>query len=286
MTYRQLIETSRNQLTAITDAREALNIVHVLLEDAFDLDKLALRSKLDVEVDDEFYQKVNISIARLLDHEPVQYVTGKAFFYDHFFRVDSKVLIPRPETEELVSWMLKREPAKDISLLDIGTGSGCIPISLKLARPDWEVSALDVSEGALSVAKANAKELKAEVKFDQQDILDSSLWPTMPEFDVLVSNPPYITEPELRELAPHVLDHEPIIALTANDDDALIFYRAIAELAIKFSLKKNGRIYFELNTYQHEAIHQIVAEAGFTDIEIVNDMQNLPRMLRAVKPNK
>lgn len=283
MTYRQLIETNRNKLTVVTDAREALNILHVLLEDAFNIDRSKLRAVYDEEVDSEILQKYEVCVDRLLNNEPVQYITGKAFFYDHFFKVNGHVLIPRPETEELVQWILSSEPDKQLSLLDIGTGSGCIPISLKKKQPAWTVSALDVSNEALAIAKHNAVAIDADVHFYQQDILDSSKWGVIEGFDVIVSNPPYITEPELREIAPHVLDHEPMIALAANGADALIFYRAIAELAMGSSLQSGGRIYFELNTYQHEAIHQIVAEAGFIDVEVKNDLQGLPRMLRAIK---
>lgn len=283
MTYRQLIETGRNKLTALTDAREALNLLHVLLEDAFGIDRSKLRTIYDDEVDSDMLPKVDVCISRLLDNEPIQYITGKAFFYDHFFKVDSNVLIPRPETEELVHWVLSNEGIQKIDLLDIGTGSGCIPISLKMERPLWNVTGIDISSGALTIAKGNAKEIGANVLFKEQDILNIELWHSIAQQDVIVSNPPYITEPELREIAPHVLDHEPKIALTANGDDPLIFYKAIAELAMGHTLNPGGRIYFELNTYQHQAIHQIVAEAGFTEIEIKNDLQGLPRMLRAVK---
>ena len=284
MTYRQLIETNRNKLTSITDAREALNLLHVLLEDSFGIDRPKLRELYDNEVDDELLQKLNVCVDRLLANEPVQYITGKAFFYKHFFKVDSRVLIPRPETEELVSWILSKEPTDALDLLDIGTGSGCIPISLKMQRRAWNIKALDVSGSALQVAKANAVDIGADISFVEQDILDSSLWDRLPQMDVIVSNPPYITEEELKEIAPHVLDHEPLMALIASGNDALIFYRAIAELAMHKALVAGGRIYFEMNTYQHQGIYQIVAEAGYKDIEVVNDLQGLPRMLRAVRP--
>lgn len=283
MTYRQLIETNRNKLTSITDAREALNLLHVLLEDTFGIDRAKLRKLYNETVDHTFSQQMDVCVTRLLANEPVQYITGKAFFYNHFFQVDSHVLIPRPETEELVLWILTKETDPKLSLLDIGTGSGCIPISLKMERPLWHMHAIDVSADALSVAKANAAVIGAELTFTEQDILNSDEWGSISELDVIISNPPYITEPELRELAPHVLDHEPLIALAAQGNDPLVFYRSIATLAMNKALKAGGRLYFELNTYQHEAIHKIVAEAGFTEIEVKNDLQGLPRMLRAIK---
>lgn len=216
---------------------------------------------------------------RLLKGEPLQYVLGQADFYGYKFKVDPAVLIPRQETEELVYLILEQHGNRPLRLLDVGTGSGCIPITLKLKRPAWQVEALDVSPEALQIARANAQRLEAEVGFLQFDILDTAQWPAQPQYDIIVSNPPYIPPSETKHVPLHVLRHEPHLALFTETEDALVFYRTIAALA-RQQLKEGGWLYFELNEFNGEEVMEIVENQGFKSVELERDLNGKSRMLK------
>ncbi|TCO22481.1 release factor glutamine methyltransferase [Pedobacter psychrotolerans] len=212
--------------------------------------------------------------------KPIQHILGVAHFYGGIFEVNPHVLIPRPETEELVDWIIQDHKVSETyhaKLLDIGTGSGCIPISLKKYLPDFEVFSIDVSAEALEVANRNAKATNVEVKFMEADI---SNYQTDLKFDIIVSNPPYIRELEQLEMHENVLMHEPHLALFVSNENPLIFYEAIADLAIQ-NLNPKGSLYLEINEYLSKETIDMLTAKRFKNITLRKDMQGKDRMIRA-----
>jgi len=273
---RQLIE----QLRPLYGAGEAWSITRIVFEDAFGLRHLHSHVPLP-----EAQARQLQSIARrLLDWEPVQYVLGQADFYGLKFRVDQRVLIPRQETEELAHWILEaHSAAPPLRLLDIGTGSGCIPITLKKQRPNWQVEALDVSEDALALARENAEWQGATVSFYQIDILQAQDWAKLPMYDILLSNPPYIPPSEQEVVPPNVLRYEPRLALFTQVEDALLFYRTIGEMALE-RLSPGGWLYFELNEFSAGEVPGLLERQGFEELALREDLQGKLRMARGRKP--
>lgn len=295
MTYNQLWK----RLTAIYNEREAQAIVRTVLDALFgmSLTDICLGKVTQLSADDT--TRLEKIMQRLEKSEPVQYVLGAEWFAGRLFDVAPGVLIPRPETEDLVKWtcdeakekeynskeergkeekeVSKKEEVPHPSILDIGTGSGCIAITVALALPQARVTAWDISTDALDIAAGNAHRLGASVRFEHQDALnapdDEERW------DVIVSNPPYICDRERADMSDNVLSYEPELALFVPDNDPLLFYRAIARYASK-ALKPGGRLLFETNTaYAHE-VAQAMANEGFTAIEVRNDCFGKPRMVK------
>jgi release factor glutamine methyltransferase len=226
--------------------------------------------------------KLNLIAERLMRQEPVQYVLNESWFCGLKFYVDENVLIPRPETEEMVEWIISncKFPVDELSILDIGTGSGCVAISLKRRIRKAEVWACDISPAALEIAKRNAGTLGTDVKFARFDFLDRQEWVKLPSFDIIVSNPPYVPEKDKGQMQPNVLQYEPATALFVPDNDPLIFYRAIAEFG-KTHLKSGGSIYTEIHESLGETTTALFRAKGF-EAEIKKDMQGKERMMRAV----
>lgn len=219
----------------------------------------------------------------LLAGRPIQYITGKTWFMGEHYNVNEQVLIPRPETEELVDWVIEYAAIKGkaLRILDIGTGSGCIAIALKKALPEAIVSAIDISTGAIKIAAANAAALKADIEWIALDILNTAFLPD--QYDVIVSNPPYIPMQEMKNMELQVTDHEPNIALFVPDEDPLMFYRTIARLA-KLHLSTNGQLFFEIHYDQGDAMIALLDEMHF-HAELRTDMFGKDRMVRAsLKP--
>lgn len=214
----------------------------------------------------------------------MQYITERADFYGLRFFVNSAVLIPRPETEELVAWILEEAGRPPKNVLDIGTGSGCIALTLQYKRVDWQLTALDVSENALEVAQKNASQLQLQqVKFLQSDFLDPKNWENLPLYDIIVSNPPYIAQAERLKMAANVTEFEPALALFVPDDNVLIFYKKIIEFANKH-LTQQGRVYVEIHEELAEQTLSLFRESGiFQTIDLQEDMSNRPRMIRAIR---
>ena len=283
------------KLTPTYPASEAQAMTRLVLEDLYGLSltDIAMGAVADLPTSEQGRLK---DIARRLgEGEPVQYVLGKAWFRGRQFGVAPGVLIPRPETEELCQAIVDdwsrdsdRHDAKPLTVLDIGTGSGCIAISLALDMPNAKVSAIDISDQALRIASANAKLLHADVSFRRQDILqaDKTSAPNAGrgEWDVIVSNPPYITEREKADMEPNVLDHEPGLALFVPDDDPLRFYRAITTYA-STTLSHDGRLYFEINPLFADDMADMLRQKGFDDVTIVNDQFGKRRFIKCKKEN-
>ena len=252
--------------------------------------------RVDVALDPNFelsvaeVEKWNAILAQLQQEKPIQYITGEAWFYGLQFEVNENTLIPRPETEELVEWIIeswKSVNQKRINILDIGTGTGCIPITLKTNLPQANVFAIDVSEMALEVARRNAELNKVEVNFIQANILEvedvskiqTSISQLPTNFDIIVSNPPYVRNFEKQEIKKNVMDYEPHLALFVEDTDALLFYRKIAQLAIE-NLTPNGLLFFEINQYLGKETVELFENLGFKNIELKKDMFGNDRMIR------
>jgi release factor glutamine methyltransferase len=272
-----------NRLTGIYDEDEASNISDLILESltgAKRTDRIAGKGRT---VTSEQAEKLEYYITRLLMNEPVQYVLNEAWFCGLKFYVDKNVLIPRPETEELVEWIISdcKFPIDKLSILDIGSGSGCIPIALKKRLGKAGVWSCDISAGALEVAKKNAATLGIDVNFIELDFLNKGLRDKLPSFDIIVSNPPYIPETHKREMRLNVLDHEPGKALFVPDKDALVFYKAIADFG-KNHLNKNGSIYAEINESLGQAT-AAVFKSGSYSAKIKKDMQGKERMIKAIR---
>lgn len=257
---------------------EARSIARIVFADEFGVTNVQRRDHLAP------YQLMRLSRiqSRLLDDEPVQYVLGQADFYGLKLQVDEHVLIPRQETEELVHWILEtiREERKGTGrVLDIGTGSGCIPIALKKEAPGLEVHALDVSEEALRLARANSTRYDISLDLHHLNILDEGAWSRLPAFDLIVSNPPYIPEEEAHLVPDNVQRYEPRRALFVDDDDPLLFYRRITAFAGQHLLP-GGWLFFEVNEYRAGGVVALLQAAGMEQVELRKDMNGKERMVR------
>lgn len=260
---------------------EIESFFNLLSEDILNLKRIAISQNLYAVVSGKKYERFQKAIAKLKNYEPIQYILGNTEFYGIIFEVNPSVLIPRPETEELVSWIIDNcKDSQDISVLDIGTGSGCIAISLAKNLKHAKVYALDVSEDALKLAKLNADKNEVDIEFIEADILDCDLGNI--KFDVIVSNPPYVRELEKEAMSANVLNHEPPLALFVKDDDALLFYRKIAEISENI-LKPNGQLYFEINESLGEPTKELLANNSFNNIELKMDIFAKDRMIKAIK---
>ncbi len=235
----------------------------------------------DREISDMFRNQVGKVMERIERGEPIQYVLGTARFYGMDLKVDSRVLIPRPETEELIDMIVARfKNREDLKVLDIGTGSGAIAIVLSRNLPFSDVTGIDLSEGALQVARENAADLHARISLIHADIFK---WMPEPDsLDIVVSNPPYIPEEEKRDMETNVLDYEPASALFVPDSDPLVYYRRIAEVA-SVGLRVDGRIYFEINPRFAEQIKKMLEERGYLDVEVTQDISRRDRFVSARK---
>ena len=264
-------------------AQEVNSFFNLLTEAYLGMNRLDFALKPGKEISLEEKDKFESAIHRLSLHEPIQYIIGETEFFGLKFKVNKNVLIPRPETEELVQWLLddvgESKNSSNLKILDIGTGSGCIAISLAKNLPNAEVFALDISEKALKTARENAGLNKVNVNFIQADILN--LEALTGKFDVIVSNPPYVREMEKVEMHLNVLDNEPELALYVKDTDPLIFYRKITKLA-QAGLQKNGNLYFEINQYLANETEEILKNSGFKT-ELKKDIFGNYRMLRGIK---
>jgi release factor glutamine methyltransferase len=280
MSAKNLFDTMLAQIQHQYELSEAKSLLFWWFREALQLSKAAilLDQKLPDPID---YQPV---VDRLLAHEPIQYIVGHTHFLDRQFEVNPAVLIPRPETEELILTLLQKiDTAAPLTLLDVGTGSGCVAISLALALPQAQVWAIDVSAGALALAQRNAERLGARVTFGQIDMLQwaQQIPAHWPSWDVVVSNPPYVTPAEAASMKAHVLDFEPHVALFAPEEAPLIFYQKIAQLADQ-QLKKNGWIALEINEYLGPETVQCFDSQGY-EAELKRDIFEKNRFVFAQK---
>ncbi|MEG1685537.1 MAG: peptide chain release factor N(5)-glutamine methyltransferase [Bacteroides sp.] len=260
--------------------REAQALVRIIYQDVLQLNTLDIYLDKDINLSAKQANELEDILVRLQKHEPIQYIIGSTTFYGLKLKVDRNVLIPRPETAELVEMIIEENAERTLKIVDIGTGSGCIALSLSAHLPLAEVSAWDISEGALQLAKQNAEALSLKVHFEQRDALNL---PVIKEkYDIIVSNPPYVRESEKAEMETNVLDWEPALALFVSDEDPLLFYRKIAEFG-KQSLLPNGTIYFEINQTFGQQTKEMMEQLGYTQVEIIKDMFGKDRIAKAVR---
>ena len=277
MILKEAIEQLRGGLAGVAEPQEVQAMIRVICEDVFNFDPVDVALRQDSELPDFAQQRVSELIARIQRHEPLQYIVGHARFHGHRFKVTPAVLIPRPETEQLVDLIVGENPGSDLRVLDMGTGSGCIAISLARALKFARVDALDVSRDALAVARENAVALKVKVRFFESDMLSPQPPAT---YDIIVSNPPYITWSERESMERNVKDYEPGQALFVPDNDPLLFYKAIAPYA-RQSLEKGGRLYLEINQRFGAEVKKLLDDNGFDEVRVIKDSYGNQRFVAA-----
>jgi release factor glutamine methyltransferase len=268
----------QDTLTNLYPKEEVQSIFRILLEDEFGLRPLDQQLNERRFTESEL-NRVDLVLTRLAGGEPIQYVLGQTEFYGLKFKVNEAVLIPRPETEELVKMVLDENVADYLTLLDVGTGSGCIPISIHENRPNWKVQAVDVSESALAVAKENNSLNKTDVDLIKGNLFSDEIG--FQNLDIIVCNPPYIGEDEASEIHKNVYVFEPHLALFPADPDPLVFYKVLSEKASLW-LKPEGKLYFELNEKYANLVSQAMRKNGFGAINIIEDMQGKDRFAKGV----
>ncbi len=284
-TVKSLSKLAKDSLSSIYQERELNAIIFILFEHYLGFSKKDCISRSDDLIDINYTQKIKYAIQKLQYHIPVQYIIGKANFYDLDFYVDKNVLIPRMETEELVNWIIKdinsqKKTKNQLNIIDIGTGSGCISITLKKTLDFVDVTAVDVSEMALKVAKRNADFHNTKIKFINHNILFDKLKLYSEKFDIIVSNPPYIEEKDKPIISKNVLKFEPHLALFVPDYDPLVFYKSIIDFSL-VNLKKGGKLYFEINEKFGTEIKKILKEKGLYNIILRKDLNEKDRMVSA-----
>ena len=285
----------RQRLQTVYDEQESINISSMVMEHVTGLPRMDRLSKKDIPLNVHQLHHLTEIEHRLMKHEPVQYILGKSWFAGMELFVDKGVLIPRPETEELVEWIVNDVKARGIDvfstdptdadkttilkILDIGTGSGCIALALKKKMPKAEVWGCDISEEALNVARRNSASLNIRVDFQGVNFLDEAQQKFLPSVDIIVSNPPYIPHQNKETMHANVVDHEPHTALFVPNDDALIFYKALATFGKK-RLHAGGTIYAEIHENLGAEVKQLFEKEGYAEVTIKNDMQGKQRMVR------
>lgn len=281
MNYSQIKKIFHQQLKEIYIENEIDSLFFIALEYVTSISKIEYILQKEEEISEEKLIELKFILEELTKNKPIQYITKNAYFYGLNFYVNEKVLIPRQETNELVDWVLMSVThSKPIKILDIGTGSGCIAITLKKNLPLSEVFAIDISNEAIQVAQKNANDNEVEINFSQKNILEIN--DLKSNFDIIISNPPYVRELEKLEMAPNVLDNEPHLALFVPDNNPLLFYEKITEIALK-NLTEDGMLFFEINQYLSEETKKMIENKGFKNVTLRKDLQENYRMILAKK---
>ena len=280
-TLSDIIREYRTELGGIYPDNEIRNIGYLVSEHLLNYSKIDFHLNDQQPISAEMAEKFRQSLKRLKKGEPVQYITGSTEFYGLPFRVDRRVLIPRPETEELVNWIIRENTDLPVRIFDVGTGSGCIAVSLAVNLPRARVSACDVSEDALNLAMSNAETNRTAIRFFTFDLLDQKI--ILPgKYEVIVSNPPYVRQGEKIFMRSNVLDYEPELALFVPDADPLLYYRGLALMGRKY-LQDGGKLYLEINESFASEVARLLENAGFYGIEIRKDLNGKARMVRGRK---
>ena len=273
-----------NSLEGLYPIEELKSFFYLLAEKYLNLSRINIALQLNNELTHEEQSSFYLAADRLRNHEPIQYILGETEFFGMPITVNKQVLIPRPETEELVSWIIEDVDKKETTILDIGTGSGCIAISLAKKLNNAVVSAIDISNKAIEVAKKNALVNNVNVEYSSVDVLNfedklvlQDKWKS--KFDIIVSNPPYVRMQEKKLMQLNVIDHEPDIALFVEDDDPLLFYRKISQLSKQY-LRQNGTLYLEINEYLGLEMEKMLNKAGFKNVVLKKDMFGKNRMIK------
>ncbi|GAC1302346.1 MAG: peptide chain release factor N(5)-glutamine methyltransferase [Mucilaginibacter sp.] len=282
-TIQDVFSAFKHGLQTIYDANESEAVTLLAVSEISKLSKPKIKAFPEYELSQHQFEKLTGILKELKTGRPIQYILGETEFYGLTFKVNPSVLIPRPETEELVEWVLSSVGSFQLAvenILDIGTGSGCIAISLKKHLPDAKVSAIDISPDALKTAKENAKLNEVDVEFIEADILNRKSEIENPKFEIIVSNPPYVTLHDKTQMHQNVTSFEPHTALFVPENDPLLFYKAIAEFAVSH-LTANGLLFFEINESYGRQIIELLTNKGFKNIELQKDMSGKDRMIKA-----
>ncbi|MBK5214098.1 MAG: peptide chain release factor N(5)-glutamine methyltransferase [Flavobacteriaceae bacterium] len=282
MNISELKKKFKKQLSGLYPSEEIQSFFSILSEKYLKLSRIEIALNPEKIISEEAFEKFQRAVLRLKNHEPIQYIIGETEFFGLPFKVNKHTLIPRPETEELVEYIISEQKpithnSQLITILDIGTGSGCIAIALAKNLPNSKISAIDISGEALNIARQNAALNGVEVAFFHTDILKAQSLPKL--YDLIVSNPPYVRELEKKQMQQNVLNHEPESALYVSDEDPLLFYRAISQLAKKH-LKPNGKLFFEINEYLAVELTKHLKVEGFQNIEVKKDIFGKDRMIK------
>lgn len=278
---KRIIPIIKDRLGCCYPIEETTALTRIISTEILDIPQSTFFLKDDVTLTPRQEMLLYSTIERLKKHEPIQYILGHCDFFGHTFKVTPDTLIPRPETSELVEWIAEEQKGNKVNILDIGTGSGCIAISLSCKLPGCNIAAWDISSGALAVAEENNRSNGSEVTFSQVDIL--AYQPQCEMFDIIVSNPPYIKENERKSMEANVLDWEPHTALFVPDNDPLLFYRAIAEKALVM-LTPGGALYFEINRAHGAETVEMLQSLGYRKTELRKDLAGNDRMIKAIRP--
>ena len=282
MKLSQLKINFTTQLQSVYDREEIHSFFYILCDFFLQYSRFEVSMALDTVVSAKNITAFEMALLRLKKQQPIQYIVGHTEFYGLTFKVNKHTLIPRPETEQLVDWIISnhKHQGSGLEILDIGTGSGCIAVALAKNFSKASISGLDISEKALEVAQENAIKNQVLVSFCQKDILETTALEK--KYDVVVSNPPYVRQLEKKAMSANVLDNEPGGALFVPNEDPLLFYRKIAQLAL-VSLQEKGWLYFEINEYLSNEMDALLNEIGFVNIEIKKDFRAVPRMIKCQK---
>jgi release factor glutamine methyltransferase len=281
LTLSDILGEFNTELRDMYPENEIRNIGYLVAEQLLNYSKIDFHLKDKEPISTETAEKFKQNLIRLKNWEPVQYIIGATEFYGLPFRVDRRVLIPRPETEELAEWIIRENGGKPVSILDIGTGSGCIAVTLAKNLPQARVSACDISDEALALAGINAEINRAPVRLFHMDVLNGNV-PVPERVDVIVSNPPYVRHEEKSLMRRNVLDFEPERALFVPDENPLVFYRSIALMGRKF-LNDGGKLYLEINEQFPAELTRLLENTGYYGIEVRKDMSGKPRMIKGLK---
>jgi release factor glutamine methyltransferase len=261
---------------------ESKQLLDIVIESFFGYSKIDLALDPGIRLSESEILRLHATVKELLANKPIQYITGKTQFLDIELSVNESVLIPRPETEELVQFIIDKEKSEGLQIFDMGTGSGCIAIALKKNLPGSQVTTVDISREALKLAKQNSSLHQLDIDFQLVDILKPDAYKKLGKFDVVVSNPPYVTEHDKKQMQPNVLDYEPHSALFVSDNNPLQFYKAILQFC-QVHLKVGGRVYFEINEKQGDNVLQLIENYGFDHGELHTDIHGKNRFTTAVK---
>ena len=265
------------------DERETEIFIYMLIEEYTGISKLDIFMNPEQTINESELLKIHFAVKDLMNYKPIQYILGKTEFYGLPILVNTNVLIPRPETEELVDWVVNDTVQnQEYRVLDIGSGSGCIAIALKHTLPILNIQAIDFSLGALEVAEQNAKMNQADVSFHHINLLDKNEWGKLGYYDIIISNPPYVRHSEKNQMKKNVLNYEPGNALFVDDKNPLLFYTTIAEFAQSY-LNKNGSLYCEINQYLGDEASKLFESFGFKDIQLKKDLKGNYRFIKAVE---
>jgi len=280
MNYFELKLFIASKLNNFYKPSEIETFIKLILQELWNLKPIDFISN-EIIFDNSKIKTIEKIIAQLQQYKPIQYILGRTFFYNSYIEVNQNVLIPRPETEELVELILKENKYQHAKILDICTGSGCIAISIA-KETQWNVYALDISPKAIEIARKNAKSNNVDIYFYQLDFLKKQLWQIFKQnqFDIIVSNPPYVLQSQKKQMHTNVLNYEPHLALFVDDNQPLIFYQAIAQFAIEY-LTKNGTIYAEINENLGQKTAQLFKNNGFKNVEVLKDIRQKDRFIRA-----